>query len=291
VHAGPRLVAWAAVAPAAVALFVIVGLPLAHGVRISLSNWPGVGAINFTGFENYATVITNPAIVQSIGVTLLFAVGSTIGIVSLASVLAAAVSRGVRGAGFYKVVWFLPGVAPIIASALFWSQSMQPGTGAINYVLGAVGLGSDHAWLADPDQALYPIIAVTIWASTGFAFLLILGAMEQVPVELYEASALDGASPARQFFSVTFPMIVPVFSAVTLLQFIGAANNFGVVWAMTQGGPGDATTTLPALVYKQAFVSGDYGLAAAIAVVSGIVLIGIGLIGLRLGRSRQEEIS
>lgn len=289
VTARPRTIAWIAVAPAALALIALVGLPLIHGVRISLSDWHGVGDLDFVGIDNYLKLFTDPRILESMWTTIVFAVLTSAGILIIATLLAAAVSRGARGSGFYRVVWFLPGVAPIIASALFWSQSMQPDTGALNYILGLLGLGSDHAWLSNPDQALWPVIGVAIWASVGFAFLLILGAMEQVPVELYEASAIDGATGVRQLFSVTFPLIAPVFSAVALLQFIGAANNFGVVWAMTRGGPGDATMTLPAMVYTEAFVTGNYGFSAAIAVASGVVLILIGLLGLRLGRTRQED--
>jgi ABC-type sugar transport system permease subunit len=220
-------------------------------------------------------------------VTVEFAALSTVGIVVLATLLAAAVSAGVRGSPFYRVVWFLPGIAPVTAVGIFWSQAVAPELGAVNVVLGWLGLGDTHAWLSQTSTAIYPTAGAAIWAGVGFAFILILGATEQIEVSVYEAATIDGARRVRQFFSITLPLIRPVLAITIMLEFIWAANGFTMVWAMTGGGPGDATTTLPVLIYLKAFQFSDYGLASAMAVLSGAVLFLLGLVGLRMSDSAR----
>ncbi len=211
------------------------------------------------------------------------------GIVIVALVLAEAVRSGARGSTFYRIVWFLPGIAPFAAVGVFWSLAFQPSGGAVDAVLGDVGLGSNHAWLAGSSTAIYPIIAVTIWASVGFAFLLLLGAMPAgASVSLYEAARIDGAGGVRMFFAITVPLIRPVLTVVALLELIWTFNGFTVIWAMTMGGPGYATSTLPVLVYKEAFQDLNFGLASSMAVVGGLILMIVGIVSLRVGQSRQE---
>ena len=275
------------VLPAGLALVVVVGYPVFDGINLSFSSWLGVGDPTWVGIANYQTALSDPALRDSIAVTLFYAIASAVLMVGLASMLAAVVSGGARGAAFYRVVWFLPGVAPATAVAVFWSASFQPTSGAANAVLGYVGLGNEHAWLASPSTSIYPVIFVTVWSGAGFAFLLLLGAMEQIPVSVFEAASIDGASRFRKFWSITLPLIRPVLAICIMLEIIWSANGFSVVYAMTQGGPGDSTQTLPLLIYKEAFGLSNYGLASAMAVMSGLILLVIGAISLRLSRSRQ----
>lgn len=277
-----------ALTPGLVLLVLFLGLPLADAIQLSVTSWAGVGDAPFVGLANYAEALGDPAFRHSVTVTVVYSLACAAGILLVAVVMAASVSASVPGSAFYRIVWFLPGIAPATAVAVFWGLSFAPQTGVVNVLLGAVGLGDMHAWLASPDTALYPVIGVTIWAGAGFAFLVILGAMEQVPVTLYEAATLDGAKALRRFTSVTVPLIRPVLVVVAMLELIWAANGFSFIYAMTAGGPGDATTTLPVLIYKQAFQFTRYGYASALGVLSAVVLIVIGVISLRLSASRQD---
>ena len=155
------------------------------------------------------------------------------------------ISAGVKGGRFYRVIWFLPGIAPIAAVSVFWSLAFQPTSGVVDAALGHLGLGSTHAWLSSSSLAIYPIVFVTVWASAGFAFIVLLSGMEQIPVEFYEAARLDGASWTRVFRSIMLPLVRPVIGVVALLEAIWTFNGFTVIWGMTQGGPGYATSTLP----------------------------------------------
>jgi ABC-type sugar transport system permease subunit len=107
-------------------------------------------------------------------------------------------------------------------------------------------------------------------------------------VSLYEAAKIDGASEVRVFFAITVPLIRPVLTVVALLELIWTFNGFTVIWAMTMGGPGFATSTLPVLVFKEAFQDLNFGLASAMAVVGGVILMIVGIVSLRVGQSRQE---
>jgi ABC-type sugar transport system permease subunit len=282
------LLVFAFTAPAVLLALLLFGGATVQAIAISLSDWAGAGPIEITGFGQYVEQLQSPEFYSSLGLTIGFSIACAALIISIATLLAAAVSRNVRGSRFYRVVWFIPGVAPAAAVGVFWATAFQPGFGTVNAVLGAFGQNDNTAFLADPKTAIYPVIAATVWASVGFAFILILGAMEQVPVEVYEAAKIDGASSVRQFFSITLPLARPVIAIVATLNLIGAFNNFAIIWGMTQGGPGSATTTLPILVYKAAFQFGEFGAATAIAVIAGVVLIAMGLVAQRFWGSKQE---
>ena len=283
-----RQVLWL-LAPGVLILVVFFGLPIIDLVRSSMSQWSGIGQPKFIGFENYESILGDEKVGSSLLRSLALGVGASLGISVVATVLAALVSGGIRGSSFYRIVWFLPAIAPPSAVAVFWALSVQPHSGAVNAFLGAIGLGDTHALLADPATAMWVVIGIAIWQGVGFAFLVILGAIEDVPVAVYEAASIDGCTPVRQFFSITLPLIRPVLSMIALLEVIWAFNGFTLVWGMTRGGPGDATSILPVEVYKEAFLHGNFGLAAAISVVGGIFLLVIGVIGQAIGSSKAAD--
>ena len=280
---------WLFVVPALALLGIFFLVPIIQAIWISLSKWPGAGPVQLSGAGNYASTFESPVFYNSLLLTFLFALASAFGIVAIATLLAAAVSQNVRGGRFYRVIWFIPGMAPAAAVAVYWTTAFQPGIGTVNVLAGLLGLGSSSAPLASAQLAIYPIIFVSIWSGVGFAFILILGGMEQIPVSVYEAAKIDGASPTRQFFSITLPLVRPVLSITATLNLIWAFNNFTTVWGMTNGGPGNATTTLPVLVYRTAFVDGNFGNATAIAVIAGAILLVLGFISLRLTQSKSED--
>ena len=275
--------------PGVLVLVLFFGVPLVALVRTSLSSWSGIGSQRFIGVGNYTAIFGDAGFYQSLLKSVLLGVGSAAGICVLATVLGALVSAGISGSPVYRVIWFLPGIAPPSAVAVFWSLSVQPDSGAVNAVLGALGLGDQHTWLAERSTALYVVMGVAVWQGVGFAFLIILGAMEEVPVSAYEAAALDGCSPVRRFFSITLPLVRPVLSMVVLLEAIWAFNGFTLVWGMTKGGPGDATAILPVKVYQDAFQFGNFGPAAALSLIGGVVLLVVGFTGQWLGSRKAVD--
>lgn len=281
-------IAGIALIPALVALITFFIAPIISLIWLSLSKWNGVGSPRFEGVDNFTNVLTDGDFFAAIWNSVFLSVISTAGIIVISLSLAWLVSDGVRGAALYRTLWFLPSVAPAAAVAVFWSLSVQPNTGVVNQFLGIIGLGRAHTWLSDPQAAMYVIAFVIVWHGVGFAFLLLLGAMEEIPVSVHEAARIDGATAWRRFRSLTLPLIRPVLGTVTLLNIVWAFNGFTFVWGITGGGPGNATEVLPILVYKEAFQFGNFGPAAAMSVMGGLILLVIGFVSLRLQRSAED---
>ncbi len=280
-----RLVLLAAL-PALLLLVGVFAYPIVQTVQLSLSDWRGFGPMDWVGLDNYTDVLSSTAFWNALRTTVVFALAATVCIVATALLLAVAATRGQRFDAAFRAMWFLPAIVPGTAAAVFWSISVQPQSGVINALLGFLGLGSDHAWLASPDTALWVIVGVAAWTSTAFPFLLLAGAIDRVPVEVYEAARIDGAGEWQQFWHFTLPLIRPVLTMVVALQLIWNFNAFTLVWAMTKGGPAGSTTILPVLLYQEGFKNGDFGTAAAMGVISSVLLIALGALTLRRSASR-----
>jgi ABC-type sugar transport system permease subunit len=275
------------IGPAVVLFIVFLGIPIVQSLQLSLSAWGGVGSPTWVGMQNYREIFRSGDVYHSLLITLRFAALTTLAMMVVSTLLAAAVNSGIRGGGWYRILWFLPVVAPGPAVGVFWSLAFQPGQGVANAFLGLFGLGRNHIWLAQSSTALYPPILAATWAGVGLAFLLILGAMRSIPTDVYEAARIDGASQLKQFWFLTLPLIRPVLITTAMLELIWNANGFTLLWAMTQGGPGTSTSVLPVYVYKQAFQFSQFGIAAATATLGGAILVVFGIAMLRLSKSQR----
>jgi len=277
-------------APAFVLLLALIAFPVLESVRISFGSWDGIGPVRFEGVRNYARLFGDAVFSSSLVTSLEFFLGTVALTVVLGVLLANAISRGVPGARVFKVIWFLPVIVPVSVSGIFWSNAFQPGTGVVNAILGGLGLGDGHTWLSSAGGALFVVIFVAVWAQTGYAMLVLLAAMETIPPEVHEAATLDGVGPMSRLLRITLPNIVPMLGTVTSLMAVFSFNAFGIIFAMTRGGPGNATMILPVLVYKQSFLNQDYGAGSATAVVTTVVVGVIGIVILRLFRQQTLDV-
>lgn len=273
--------------PAILLLSATFVIPIFSTVRLAFSKWPGVGPVEWIGFDNFSGLFGNPDFRSSIKITFLYAILSTIGSMLSALLMGLAASRKKRSDEPLRAIWFLPAIAPGTAMAVFWTISVQPEIGILNQLLGKVGLGNSHSWLAEPSTALYVVIAVTVWASASFPFLLIVGAIDRIDPEILEAAKVDGAGELQQTRFFILPLIQPVLVMVSLLQFIWNFNGFSLIWAMTRGGPVDGTKVLSVFQYSQAFLLGDFGTASAVGVLGTVFLLTLGMVGLRFAKSRS----
>jgi ABC-type sugar transport system permease subunit len=275
--------------PAAVLLLLLIAYPIAESVHISLGTWDGIGPVSFKGLHNYERLAHDAVFRSSLQTSLKFFLG-TVGLTVVVGILLAnAINRDLPGARFFKVVWFLPVIVPVSVAGIFWSNAFQPSTGIANTILGSLGLGSDHAWLGSPTGALACVIFVAVWTQTGYAMLILLGAMDTIPAEVHEAATLDGVGPVSRLFHITLPNIVPMLGTVTSLMAVFSFNAFGIIYAMTRGGPGNSTMILPVLVYKQSFIDQDYGYGSATAVVTTAIVAVIGILILRVFRQQTLD--
>ena len=273
--------------PAILLLVATFLLPIISTLRLSFSQWPGVGPVEWVGLKKYSELVVNPDFLSSIKVTIVFSILSTIGVMLSALLMGLAASRKRRSDEPLRAIWFLPAIAPATAMAVFWTISVQPEIGVVTQLMGKIGLGRDSAWLSEPSTALYVVIAVSIWASASFPFLLIVGAIDRIDPEVLEAAKVDGAGEWQQNRFFILPLIQPVLVMVTVLQFIWSFNGFSLIWAMTRGGPVDSTSVLSIFQYKQAFMFGDFGTASAVGVLGTIFLLTLGVLSLRFAKSRS----
>ena len=284
----PRRIGLAYALPA-VALFVaFVVLPFADGIYISLFQWDGVSAEHWNGLHNYTAIFSDPTVRQAFAhAVVLIAFYAVIPLV-LGLFVASSMARvSLRGAGVIRAVLFLPQVVAPVVVGVSW-QWIFAQDGPVNALLGAIGLGSvARAWLGDFGWALPAVGVIGTWAMQGLCMVLFLGGIQKIPRSLYEAARTDGAGPLREMWLVTIPGLRNEIAVAATLTVIAALRAFDLIFVTTMGGPGQATITPSLLIYTRAFLTGQVGLAAAIAVVlAGIVfVISLGVSRLLEGRS------
>lgn len=228
---------------------------------------------DFAGIENYRHVIGAPVFWSSLGNSLVYAVGTVPVIIFLSLVLAAILNRPLPFRGLFRAGFFLPTVTSIIVISLLF-KFLYATDGIADRLLLAVGISPPRpSWLLNPNLALPSLMLMAVWTSVGFYAILFLAAMQAIPNQLYEAAMIEGAGPVSRFFSITIPMLRPTIAFAVFLATINAIQVFPEVFAMTQGGPMGATTTLVFWIYELGFVRFQMGRASAATVLLVILLV------------------
>jgi multiple sugar transport system permease protein len=258
--------------------------PTLATIQISLSriDITGGGLVQeFVGLENFTRAFRDPLIRESAGRTLKWVFVVTTAEMLLGLGLALLVSSGIRWRGLTISLLMLPIVLPPVSVSIAWRFSYQEQFGVYNYLLSLTGLGPVR-WLSDRDLALYSVMATDIWQATPFVFLLMLACLEAMPIDPFEAAAIDGATRWQVFRSITLPLLRPTLLVVLLLRAIDAARIFDKIFVMTNGGgPGTSTETLTMSIYKTAFIQFDFGYAAALSFLFQLILVVLGTIYVR----------
>jgi multiple sugar transport system permease protein len=262
---------------AALALFQLY--PLIEAVRLSLTNEVlTTTGTEFVGLENYVELFTSIGFQQMVVVTAVFAVSSivlhTLCGLLLALAIDYGVRRGLRGHLTTRVSVLLAWIVPGIIIGLIWKVMLvESQLGAVNYLLGTVGVGP-VPFRSDPTLALASTIIAGTWRGTAFAMIMIYGGLQRIPGRLYEAARVDGAGRWARFRHVTIPQLKPVLFVTIVLVTIYALNTFDLIFALTNGGPGQATEVFALFMYRKAFTDYALGEGAAVAVV----LLGVNLL-------------
>jgi multiple sugar transport system permease protein len=199
--------------------------------------------------------------------------------------LAIALNRRIRGIRFYRLAVFIPLVTSTVATGIVFLWLMDPTFGLINYVLHALGIPQQQ-FLQDPNEALYCIVAMTVWGWLGFDVIVYLAALQGIPEELLEAAEIDGASRWSRFRTIVVPLLSPATLFLVVWSTINALQLFDEIYVTTRGGPLGSTTVLVYYLYQQAFQYFDAGYGSAIAYVLFLAILIITLIQLWIGRRR-----
>jgi multiple sugar transport system permease protein len=245
------------------------------------------------GWGNITRAFTDPDLLGSIRVAVTYVVAG-VGLEMIVGVGIALLLNGrVPGKGVIRAIILIPMVLTPVVAGLMWRLLLDPTAGFVNYLLGTLGLGSDHAFLSDPATALPAIILVEIWQNTPFVVIIVLAGLESLDPSPFEAAQLDGAHGAELLRHVTLPMLAPVLSVVVLLRIIDAVKTFALVNTMTQGGPGTSTLTISNYVYRTGFQTFDIGYSTTLGLIVSVAMLMLlfptasRLMGLRIRKARR----
>jgi N-acetylglucosamine transport system permease protein len=304
-HGKYRFIVGFLVVPLAMyALFVI--WPFIQSMYYSFTDWTGLSPdFKMVGFANYRRMLNDDTFWSSLQHSLTFALLLPVVVLGLALFFAfmlnvggrrrkGAAIAGVRGSGFYKIVYFFPQVLSIAIVALLLGFAFNPNSGLINSTLSGVGLDDVQPnWLGDPSLALWVVMAVLVWSQVGFFVVLFSAGMASIPKDFYEAALLDGANRVTTFFRITLPLLWDTVQSGWVYMGILAlgAESFAVVQIMTvgPGGPDNSTNVLTLLVYQRAFRDGQAAYATTIGVALLLVTLAFAAIVMRLGRRERLE--
>jgi multiple sugar transport system permease protein len=284
---------YAMLAPAVAVLAVFEVFPVLYGVYISLCDWR-LSCTQVVGFDNYVRALTTASTWHSLLVTATYSLISVPLQLGVGLWLAYLLYQKVRAQSFFRVVFFLPYITSTVATAAVWSFIYSPDSGLLNGLFKLVNLPQQHwltepkgvfslvaqgfgiglpGWAQGPPLALLSLIAFTTWVFVGYDIAIFLAGLGNIPGELYEAARVDGASGWTLFRHITLPLLSPTTFFLLIFTVIGTFKAFNHIWVMTEGGPGDATTTTSVLIFQQLYQANRYGYSAALAFILFAVIL------------------
>ena len=289
------LVAYSFLAPNFIGFAVFTLVPVICAIALSLFEWNGgdISKLKFVGLDNYATIFATKKVAEKgigyffnradLGIALKNTVFYTVVTVPLTIVCALALAlllNRIRGAVFFRTVFFFPYVSSMVAICVCWSFMLMK-DGPVNQLIMGLGIDFNKAWTADSTMAIWSIILVSVWRNMGYYMVIYLAALQGVPRELLEAATVDGAGRWKQFIHVTLPQLRPTTFFVSVMMVISCFKIYDVVAIMTDGGPGRATKMLVTYIYDEAFAKIRYGQASAIAMILLIIVLAVTIIQFR----------
>lgn len=283
------ITAFAFIAPALVVLGVFVLYPIVSAAHISLTSWNGFDPVKeLVGLDNYAQLAHDPAFWNSLLVTVVYGFG--VCVLSVVSGLAVALllDAPLRGRGVYRGIYFLPAVTSSVAAAVVWRYLFDP-AGYVNAWLEQLGIGGPD-WFGDRWLALGVLTSLTVWKSLGFNAILYLTALQALPVSVFEAAQLDGASMWQRIRRITVPLLKPMTFFVVVQALITSFQAFDLVYVLTGGGPRGGTEVLGMFMYREAFRLGNFGYGTSVAFVTLFLVLGVTLVQWRASGSGRSTL-
>jgi N,N'-diacetylchitobiose transport system permease protein len=274
-----RVLPYLLVAPTVLGTAYLLAYPLIRNLLISFQKF-GIGQLirgraEFVGLDNYRHILTDQLFWDVVRRTFVFTainVGLIMALSTLVALLIGALGKWMRLAvmGGLVLAWAIP----VIAATTVFQWLFQSQLGVVNWLLVALGFKQydGYAWFAHGNSTFAIIVVLIVWQSVPFAALTLYAAMTTVPKELHESAQIDGAGAFRTFWLITFPILRPMFGLILCLQIIWVFKSFVQIWAISQGGPGNATLTLPVYAYQIAQSLNRYDLGAAISMVTVLLL-------------------
>ncbi len=252
--------------------------PFIKTIRLSFAMTTPLGQVaSFVGFNNYVSIFTSEAFLNSLIVSLNYAVMTVVFSILIGFVLAIVSNEDIKGKNFFRTVYALPMAISAAAASVVFMFIFHSSLGILNKAL-----GTHIGWLTDPKYALIAVTIVTVWMNIGLNFIFLTAALQSVPLELYECAAIEGAGFFAKHRYITIPCISPTLFFLLIINVINALQAYAQVKMMTQGGPAGSTNVIVYEIYQEAFMNSRFGLACAESIVLFLILMLLTLVQFRL---------
>lgn len=266
---------YALIAPAMLVMALVVFYPFLYNFRIAFSDMslrtfrnPG-----FVGLKHFIEIFSTPPLYRIFGRTVLWTVVNVFFHISIGLALALLLNGPMRGRGVYRALLILPWAMPQYIVALTWKGMFSYTYGAVNLILGRLGV-PPVPWQSDATAAFASAMIANIWLGFPFMMVICLGGLQSIPQEMYEAADIDGASAWKKFWTITLPLLRPVLVPATVLGTVWTFNNLNILWLITEGGkPANQSHILVTYIYNEAFTLYRYGYAAAFSLIVFLILL------------------
>jgi raffinose/stachyose/melibiose transport system permease protein len=254
--------------PALLLYTVFMFVPVFQSTLYAFSDWNGFGELKVIGIKGFINLFGDENFFISLKNNILLLISSVFLIIPVALLLAVIISREIRGYKFFRTAYFMPQVLSTVVVSLIWSFIYNPQFGLLNAMLKLMGLeGLIKLWLADRKIAIFSVLCVNAWYYIGYIMIILLSSINGIQKEYYEAADIDGASGWTKLVHIILPLIWDTVKVTVLLGIAGSMKAFDLVYILTKGGPGHSTELMATYMYKQAFISFNYGYGSTISLM------------------------
>lgn len=248
--------------PSLAGLILFQFIPMFSSAVLSFTDWDMLTTAKWVGFDNYAEALQDESSRDSLLHIFQYILGYLPSVLVLGLVLSVLLNRRMRGIKLYRVFVFIPVITSWVAVSIVWRWLLNGQSGLVNYLLSLGGI-QGPVWLQSFFWAMPSIIAVSVWKDIGYVTIILLGGLQEISDDYYEAATIDGASSFQKFFNVTLPLLTPSLFFVIVISLINGFQLFDQVMVMTNGGPAGSTSTLVQQIYGNAFQNYKMGFASA----------------------------
>jgi multiple sugar transport system permease protein len=285
------IVGYVMVAPLVIWLAVTILYPLVSAIYLSVLDVGVIGTGGeFVGLENYQRILSSPRFWSALGRSVVWVLANGLLQTLAAFAVALILRQRFPGRSFSRVWIILSWIVPTVVVVIIWRWMLGTSGGLVNYLLVAIGLTPEPiGFFSNGNGAFATLTLINAWRWFPLMSVILLAAMQSIPEELYEAAAVDGASPRQRFFNITLPSLQPVLFVFGLVGTLWSVNVFDIIWLFTGGGPSAATTTLPVFIFDTAFKQYELSRAAAASVIMGLILLAYAVVFIRFMSPKQDD--
>ena len=274
---------WVFVAPALIFMVLMIVVPIVMTLAFSLTDWNLLTgrAPSFNGLANYIEILTSPDFWHSFGITFYYTFLAIAMELVAGVLLAVLINKDFRGKGVVKTIILLPYMMAPVAVGMMWMLFYEPTSGFMNWLFTTIGL--PRSGFTSARGSVIPSLAfVEFWQMTPMVVIVCMAGLAALPEDCMEAAVVDGATPIQTFFRVKLPMLLPTIFSIGLLRFVDVFKSFDLIYAMTKGGPANASRTLNIYAYEEAFSYYKFGLSSSILTVVFIIVLAISFATMKL---------